>query len=315
MHLLGAILADPGVEIVLHDADFDLRLLDRDFRFRAANLFDTRVAAQLLNEPAIGLAALLSKYLRVQLDKRFQRADWSQRPLSAAMLDYAATDTRHLPALRDILRDKLLQASRLSWAEEEFALLDNIRWAPAGHDEPGFLRMKGAKALPGRTLAALRELFNWREELAKRTDRAPFRIVNNEPLLALARAAPTNLEELAAIPGISRDLVARRGPELLAAIHRALALPESSLPVIQRVSRRAPDSALDARIDRVKAARDDAAVRLGLAPGVLCPKGTLEAVARAQPRDLTELEKVPGVRRWQVEAIGRELLEAVSGQP
>ncbi|HLQ22431.1 MAG TPA: ribonuclease D, partial [Gemmatimonadales bacterium] len=92
---LGRLLADPDVEIVFHDADYDLRLLDQQFGFRAKRLFDTRVAAQLLNEPGIGLAALLEKYLDVRLDKRFQRADWSTRPLSADMVRYAADDTRH----------------------------------------------------------------------------------------------------------------------------------------------------------------------------------------------------------------------------
>ena len=101
---LAGVLADPAIEIVFHDADYDLRLLDREYGFRPSHLFDTRIAAQLLNEPGVGLAALLEKYLGVRLDKRFQRADWSARPLSKAMLEYAASDTRHLPALRDILR-------------------------------------------------------------------------------------------------------------------------------------------------------------------------------------------------------------------
>ena len=108
---------------MFHDADYDLRLLDREYGFRATNLFDTRIAAQLLNEPGVGLAALLERYLGVRLDKRFQRADWSARPLSPGMLEYAAADTRHLPELRDILRGQLRERGRLTWAEEEFGLL------------------------------------------------------------------------------------------------------------------------------------------------------------------------------------------------
>ncbi len=101
---LAAALADPEVEIVFHDADYDLRLLDLEYGFGINNLFDTRIAAQLLNEPGVGLAALLEKYLGVKLDKRYQRADWSARPLSPEMLEYAAADTHHLPTLRDLLR-------------------------------------------------------------------------------------------------------------------------------------------------------------------------------------------------------------------
>ncbi|HET8624632.1 MAG TPA: ribonuclease D, partial [Gemmatimonadales bacterium] len=165
---LGRVLADPSVETVFHDADYDLRLLEQQYGFRATRLFDTRVAAQLLNEPSIGLAALLEKYFGVQLDKRFQRADWSARPLSRAMIAYAASDTRHLPGLRDVLREQLERRGRLAWAEEEFAQLAQVRWR--GDDsEPGFLRIKGAKALRGRSLAVLREVFEWREEQAART--------------------------------------------------------------------------------------------------------------------------------------------------
>jgi ribonuclease D len=108
---LGTLLSNPAIEIIFHDADYDLRILDRDYGFHAVNLFDTRIAAQLLNEPGIGLAALLEKYVGVKLDKRFQRADWSVRPLKPGMLQYAADDTRFLPVLRDLLKERLVAAS------------------------------------------------------------------------------------------------------------------------------------------------------------------------------------------------------------
>src|SRR4051812_4832810 len=192
LNSFGAVLADPAIEIVFHDADYDLRLLDREYGFRATNIFDTRIAAQLLNEPGVGLSALLEKYLGVRLDKRFQRADWSARPLSPEMLEYAASDTRSLPKLRDILKGQLEARGRLGWAREEFALLDDIRWSPP-EGEPGFLRLKGAKALKGRELAILRELHRWREEVAQRSDRATFRILNNEPMLTMSRQPPTDM--------------------------------------------------------------------------------------------------------------------------
>ena len=122
----GAMLADPAIEVVFHDADYDLRLLHQEFGFQATHLFDTRVAAQLLDEPGFGLAALLEKYLGMRIDKRFQRADWSLRPLSDEMLAYAATDTRHLAELRDILRSRLVELGRLAWAEEEFVVMEGI---------------------------------------------------------------------------------------------------------------------------------------------------------------------------------------------
>ena len=307
----GAMLADPGVEVVFHDADYDLRLLDREFGFRATRLFDTRVAAQLLNEPGVGLAALLEKYLGVKLDKRFQRADWSARPLSAGMLDYAAADTRNLLELRDILLRRLVEVDRLAWAEEEFLLLEGVRWSAPEDGEPAWLRMKGAKALRGRALAVLREVFEWRDATAKKADRASFRIINNEPMLAIAKAPPTTLAELRAIPGVGHDLVERRGRELLAAVQRALDVPERDLPRIERPPRRAADPAFDARVERLKAVRNREAARLDLPPGVVCPNGTLEAIARAVPVSLEELGRVPGLRRWQAAEIGTALLDAL----
>jgi ribonuclease D len=310
---LGGVLADPAIEIVFHDADYDLRLLDREYGLRTSNLFDTRIAAQLLNEPGVGLAALLEKYLQVSLDKRFQRADWSTRPLSPGMLAYAASDTTHLPALRDILRGQLEERGRLGWAEEEFELLTGTRYTPPDGDEPPCLRMKGAKALRGRELAVLRELYEWRDGVAQRADKATFRILNNDPILAMARTPPTDVAALKAIPGISGEQADRRGSEILAAVKRGLAVPERDLPRIARAPRRPHDPELEARLDRLKTARNRLATQLNLAPGVLCPNGTLEAIARGNPATIAAMATIPDFRRWQLSAIGGELLEALRG--
>jgi ribonuclease D len=311
---IGELLVDPAIEIIFHDADYDLRLLHREYGFTAQNLFDTRIAAQLLNEPGIGLAALLEKYLGVKLDKRFQRADWSARPLSPEMLSYAASDTRHLPQLRDILRDRLIERGRFGWAQEEFALLEDTRPAAADQAEPGWLRLKGAKALRGRELAILREIWEWREGIARRADKATFRILNNEPMLAMAKNPPTEVAALKAIPGVSSDQAERRGRDLLAAVKRGLELPEGDLPRLTRVPRRAPDLAYEVRLERLKAARNLLALKYDLPPGVVCPNGTLEAIGRVDLKTPEQLAAVPELRRWQLREFGGELLAAATGQ-
>ena len=307
---LADVLGDPAIEIVFHDADYDLRLLDREYGYRATNIFDTRIAAQLLNEPGVGLAALLEKYQGIRLDKRFQRADWSARPLSPEMLEYAASDTRHLPGLRDILKTQLEARGRLAWAEEEFGLLDDIRWTPP-NGEPAYLRLKGARTLKGRELAILRELFEWREGVAQRSDRATFRVLNNEPMLLMSRQPPADLPALKAIPGMGGDQAVRRGPDILAALKRGQEVPDKDLPRMERPPRRQHDPAYEARLERLKAVRNQLAVRLDLAPGVLCPNGTLEAIARANPLSPEALAALPEPRRWQLAEIGAELLAAV----
>jgi ribonuclease D len=310
---IGTLLADPAIETIFHDADYDLRLFDKEFGFRARNLFDTRIAAQFLNEPGIGLGALLEKYFQVKADKRFQRADWSARPLTGPMLDYAAGDTVHLCELRDILRGQLEAAGRLSWVEEEFVLLEQIRWTVKGEDpNTAFLRLKGAKLLDRRALALLRELYNWREEASARHDRASFRILGNEVLFALAQDPVESIEALGRVKGVGRDGAERRGAEILAALAKGLAIPDNELPRVERPPRRVPDPAFEARMDALKRRRNTLAEDLKLAPGVLCPNGTLEAIARAEPADLVALGEIPELRRWQVQVLGPELLAAAA---
>ena len=311
---LGQFMADPAVEVLFHDADYDLRILDRDYGFHASNLFDTRVAAQLLNEPGIGLAALLDKYLSVKIDKKFQRADWSVRPLLPGMLEYAANDTRYLPTLRDIMQGRLEEMGRRGWAEEEFGLIEKMRWNVTGPAEEAYLRMKGARTLRGHQLAVLRELFALREQLASEQDRAPFRVLMNEAMLAIAKAMPTDANSLRELKALSPDQLRRRGDEILAAVARGAAAPRESLPVFERGKRTAPDLAYEARLERMKSERNALAERIGLAPGVLCPNGHLEAVARLEPKSVEQLAEIPEMRRWQREVAGDVLVRASLGK-
>ena len=307
----GALLADPEREVVFHDADYDLRLFDLQYRFRPNRIFDTRIAAQFLNEPGIGLAALLEKHLGVTADKKYQRADWSVRPLKAEMLAYAAMDTRYLIQLRDLMEDRLAGLGRREWVAEEFASLEEVRYTAGDDRNEAWLRMKGARQLRPRGLAVLRELHAWREQAARQLDRAAFRIMNNEPILAMAEQPPRTVEELAAVKGIGREIVERRAGEVLAAVARGLALPEAELPRFPRPARQQPDPVYEARLERLKATRNAIAIRLDLAPGVLCPNGTLEAIARAAPSTVEALSRLPEVRQWQVREFGEELVEAV----
>jgi ribonuclease D len=160
-------------------------------------------------------------------------------------------------------------------------------------------------------LAVLRELFQWREELARRTDKAAFRILNNEPMLLMAKSPPQDLAALKAVRGIGQEQADRRGKEILAAVHRGLDIPERDLPRIARPARRVPDAAYEARVERLKGVRNVLALRYDLAPGVLCPNGILEAVARTNPATLEQMSQIRELRRWQFREIGGGLLAAL----
>jgi ribonuclease D len=308
---LGALLEDPSVEVVFHDADYDLRLLQQDYGWQVRTIFDTRIAAQLLGYTAFGLAALLERFFEVKLDKKHQRADWSMRPLTEGMLDYAAQDTRHLLQLRDLLAAELERTGRSVWAREEFALLEGIRW----QDEApgmGYLRVKGARDLTRRELAVLRELVPWRDAVAGSLDRATFRVLGNEQLLDIARTQPRTKEALAKVKGMPRAVLEQRGEELLDAVTRALAVPEAELPKFPRAARWDRDPEFDARVSALKTARDAAAKRLQLDPGVLCSRDRLEAVARRNPATVEEVAEVNELRRWQVAELAEAFVEALA---
>lgn len=308
---LGELLADPAVETVFHDADYDLRILDRDAGLHVRGLFDTQIAASFLGERQLGLGNLAEKYLGLKLPKEFQRADWAERPLSAGMKEYAATDTAHLPALRDTMREKLTALGRLAWAEEEFERREATRWAEPEEGREAFLRMKGARDLAPRGLAILRELHAWREEVARERDQATFRILGNQALLEMSAAPPADLAALPSVTGLSEGMAKRRGREILAAVKRGLAVPEDQLPRFPRAPRWERDPEQEDRVERLKQARNRRAEELGLDPGFAMGRTLLEDVARAKPADLAALQAVPGVRRWQVEALGKALLSAL----
>lgn len=309
---LGVLLEDPQVEVVLHDADYDLRLLHQDYGWRVTHLFDTRVAAQLLGIRAFGLAALLEQFFGIKLDKKHQRADWSMRPLTADMLDYAAQDTRFLLSLRDRLHEELVRKGRWHWAQEEFTRAEGTRWEPEVPDT-SFLRLKGARDLTRRELARLRELVRWRDTIAAELDRATFRVAGNEVLLDLARTAPSSRDSLFSVKGFPRGMSEARAQEALQAIVRGNKVPDADLPRFPKAARwdREPD--FDERVARLKAIRDAAAADLDLDPGVLCSRDRMEAVARRRPRHVDDLAELPELRRWQVEVLGPAFVKELAG--
>jgi ribonuclease D len=309
---LGSLLEDPKVEVVFHDADYDLRLLHQDYGWHVTNIFDTRISAQLLGIAAFGLGALLERSFGLKLDKKYQRADWSLRPLTAGMLDYAAQDTLHLLGLRDEMKGELEKKGRWAWATEEFQRLEGTRWEP---EEPGsaFLRVKGARDLTRRELAILRELVAWRDTVALAVDRATFRVVANDVLLEIARTVPPSVEALGTIKGMPRGIVERAGRDVLEAVRRGLAVPDVQLPKFPRSARWDKDPDFDAKVSKLKTVRDEAAKRLALDPGVLCSRERMETIARALPRSTDELLQIPGLRKWQIGEMGEQFVAALAG--
>jgi ribonuclease D len=308
---LGRILGSEHTETVIHDADYDLRLLKRMYGFRVRNIFDTLIAAELINEPELGLASLLRKYFGIQLDKRFQKADWCKRPLTPEMLAYAAMDTRHLIALRDVLAEQLEAKGRMAWAKEEFGLLTEVPFLAKEDATPAFLRIKGAKALKPKDLAVLRELHTWRDGVASQLDRAPFMVLGNDVLLGLAAGPVTEHAGLAQVKGIGPSAMDKYAADIISAMQRGIQAPKEQWPRLERPRRFPRDPGLDERMKRMKTVRDELALAFDLRPGIVAANQLLLDIARLRPGDAEALAAVPGMRRYQVEAFGEALLKVL----
>lgn len=301
----GEVLANPAITKILHGADYDLRIMNRDFGFTIANLIDTSVAAQLLGYEAFGLGALLERHFGVKVNKAHQRADWAMRPLTPEMLEYAALDTHYLVELAARLRDELTALGRWEWALEEFSRLEAIRYRENGDAEP-WRKMKNLGTLDRRSLAIVRDLHSWRDGLARAADRPPFKIMGNDQLIEIAKTRPATTQDLAKIKGVSRYHLDRHGRELLAIVKRAMAIPEEELPEKNEPKPWIRDRETESRIDRMKKVRDRAAKELKIDPAVLAPRHVLAAIATNGT-----LDDVPAMRNWQKQVIGDQLLAAL----
>ena len=297
---LAPIFANPAIKKIFHGADYDMRSLYRDFGIEVVNLFDTMIASQFLGESEFGLAALLKKRFGVELDKRYQKADWSKRPFSEEMMEYAMKDTSLLIELYRQLEAELKVKGRLAWVDEESELVAGVR-SISREGELMCLRFKGANKMKPRELAVLEELLRFRDEKARAADVPPFRILNNDLLRELAEKQPRSNFELVGVDSMSSKLIDRLGRGLLQAVAAGLALPQDQLPQAQSGRRPVLDRTLDERVKKLKLWREAKSAQLGLGVGLVANNTLLEALAEPGSPQLSLL------KRWQREAFGDEL--------
>lgn len=308
---LTPVFAETRPLVVVHAGDNDLSHLKRRYGFGFRSIFDTAIAARFLGGKALGLDTLLESWLAVTLPPSRQRDDWSARPLTAAQLTYAAADVRHLFALKARLTEELRAVGRLAWVEEECAALAAQIVPERAPDPDAWMYVKGARELTPRSLAALRELYELRESLARAADRPPFKILSEEILLELARTLPADSAALATVRGVTPRVIGRWGGALLAAIERARVLDERALPQWPRRPRPSVPGTVSRRIEALRKWRAASTERLGLEPGLLLPNRLISLIAEAAPRSMEALVAVDGVRRWRAEHFGRELIAAL----
>lgn len=303
-----------NLELVIHGADYDLRMLRRGYNFVPSKVFDTMLAAQLLGYKQLGLVSLVERFCGVRLSKHGQKADWSKRPLPAELIQYATNDTRHLLCIADRLAEELRQKERLAWHEEECRRL--ITAAISGKEgcpnRNGEWRVKGWHTLPaGRAHALLRELWHWREEEAEAADVPPFKIARADVLVELARWAD-QYGSIESFPHFPRNIRGRRLERLRHAIEEGLTIPSSQWPRHESLRSgrcKACDKTLLAKLRQV---RDEIASKLELEPSVICCAGILNTIAETQPQTLDDLREATTLSQWQLQLLGQAFLGVLS---
>ena len=265
-----------GHELIMHGADYDLRLLEKHHRFVPSAVFDTMLAARLLGLSQFSLGHLVEHFLGVKLEKGAQKANWALRPLTERMERYARNDTHYLRPLEEKLKPALKAKGRLSWHQESCArlILESTKERPANFDT--VWRVKGSHRLGRPALAVLREVWQWREGEAVGVNRPPYFVVSHEALVEIAAAAatPRPLEPL-----FPRHLSERRRSSLLKAVARGLAVPAEDQPKILRVSTRRPNEAERRRALELQKRRDARASDLGIDPTLVASRAMLSDLA------------------------------------
>lgn len=290
---LKEMLASSAVQKVLHGADYDVRSLDRAWGSRMTNLYDTNIAARFAGMTQLGLASLAEALLGVKLnkEKRLQRADWGRRPLSSEALEYAASDVRHLLAIRDRLEERLRLLGRTGWVAEECARLEGVRYEPPD-PTTAFLSVKGSRDLNPRGLAVLRALHAFREREALRRGRPPFHVLGDATLVLLAARPEATLAET---PGLSPAVLQRLGHSLQEAIREGMSAPPFHKPPASRPREERHTQQQMVRSQKLKAWRSALGERLSMDPSLLWPMASLQQLAREPGAELA----APEVRVWQ----------------
>jgi ribonuclease D len=279
-------------EIVLHGADFDLRLLRRSLNFKGRKIFDTVIAARLLGIREFSLAALVERFFEVTLAKGSQKANWARRPLPSRMVEYAINDTHYLLPLAEKLERQLRERDRFEWFRQscqralEQTAVERVR------DLDDAWRISGAGTLRGPAAAVLRALWQWREKEAEAADRPPFHILQNHELLEAAESFAKG-----GMPDFSHFSARRRGAFREAA-ERALKLPEEAWPLPRPRLGTRPTAEMKQRMEELRRRRDHGATRLELDPAFVAPRAALEALATNEKNGAALL--VP----WQRQVLG-----------
>jgi ribonuclease D len=313
---LADIFADRSVVKIFHGADYDVVSLKRDFHFEVHNIFDTMISSQMLGLPKIGLADLIDRFFGVPIDKKYQKHDWTKRPLYPEHIEYARGDTHYLIAIRRLLLFKLEAAKRVHRVDEECRLIESREWHEGSDDPAAFLKIKGSNALDVTGKAVLWALYDFRQEKAARADRPSYKVIPNSVMLILSEQRPTSLNALEKLFPRARSMRSRYGKGLIAAVEKGLD-DDRPIPAAPKKTGTSRDPRLtgkkaEALFLKLKDWRNAQCAREGdIAPVSISNNRLLKHIAQRVPKSLDELATMPEIRQWQIKDYGQLLLNVV----
>jgi ribonuclease D len=311
---LGKLLADPAVEVVLHAAENDMLILQRDFNFTFHNLFDTQLAARILGWRRAGLASILQDNFGLVIDKRMQRTNWGKRPLTPQQIAYAQMDTHYLPALRARQIAELKEVGRWEEAKEAFGHLERVDYHVRPQNGRSFWQMKSARNVDRSQTNVLKAVWEWREEEAQHQDRPPFKVVSDRVLERLAIQQPTSTANLGDIAGLSDYQVRRYGKAIVAAVKEGRKGPLPDLPEPTPRLSNGVDKATQERYESLRRWRSQTAQDRGVDTDIVFSNSTLLAIAQRRPRTASELEEIAEIGPWKAKTYAPSVLPLVNGR-
>ena len=306
---LAPVFANANMEKIFHAAEYDILCLKRDYHFDFHGIFDTMIASRILGLTEIGLGSLLLNRFGIEIDKRYQRANWGIRPISPAMLSYAALDTHYLFQLRDSLDNDLVDNNLKELAEEDFRYISRVEGHKPNGSGTNCWKVAGASRLTSRQAAILDQLCNYRDIQARRADLPHFKVLSNKLLVDLCQAEVAVIDDMLKVEGMSKKLLQRHGAGLLLAYHAG----QIANPVIKPRKIHPPDDQL-MRMERLKEWRKKTAQELKVESDVVLPKDEMEAIAYHNPKSLDELAEQMIQIPVRLKKYGQNILDALTNE-
>jgi ribonuclease D len=300
----------PDVEIIFHGGDYDITVLSRDHNFAFELVFDTMIAATLLGDQRVGLAALVEDHFGHALNKRYQRADWARRPLTEEQLDYLRRDTMYLSSLHAHYTQRLAEADLTEEADIEFRRLATRQGKPHVFDPESWRRIKGVGRLDDRGRCVLRPVFLWRESIAEQRDVPPFKVLAPQAMLALSERCKSAPQAPRDLHGLNDGLRRRYGSVLMDLVRTGLA--DFDAGKAPKPTPRGPASTDDAKLSRVQRKREELlkdwrrkeARKRDVPNLVVLPNPALMWLARERPESVPDLAACADIGPKRTERYG-----------